>query len=383
MNRRRIPFLKIMSRNGLNLRCTLRAACLLAGWLAATYAPAVPPTVEPGSWTLAILPDTQYYTAYRNGVFEVQTRFLADNQTALNLKYVLHEGDLTQSNKAAQWLIVSNALRNLETARIPYTLAVGNHDLDGNVLTRNSLFSTYFPTSRLDDQPTFAGVFHGGAHGDESSVTSNNYSLFSAGGVDWLVISMEYGPRDEVLDWADGLMKRHPNRKVMIVTHAYLYPDGTRVDWAAHGASQPGNPRDNDGDGIADNQGIALLPGGVNDGAEIWNALKDNPNLLFIFCGHFSTPGSKRWTDPGAAAYLASAADDGHIVHQMLANYQWTSSDNGYLRLLEFKSNGQVRVRTYSPNQDAYLTNGANDFVIMVTPSIHPQPSDGALREKD
>jgi hypothetical protein len=118
-----------------------------------------------------------------------------------------------------------------------------------------------------------------------------------------------------------------------------------------------------------------LLPGGVNDGGEMWNAWKDNPNLLFVFNGHFTTPGSVRWNDPGAAAYLASAADDGHIVHQMLADYQWVSSDNGYLRLLEFETDGHVHVRTYSPNKNTYLTNPANDFVITI-PAATPIPGD-------
>jgi len=355
--------------NSVNTRRTLGFAFWLAGCLAASHVVAAPPTIQPGSWTLAILPDTPYYTAYNNGVFEAQTQFLANQKSALNLKYVLHEGDVTQSNTAARWIIASNAMQTLDNAGIPYSLAVGNHDLDGNVLTRDTLISTYFPTTRLDNQPTYGGVVSGGPYGDESTITSNSYSLFSAGSIDWLVISMEYGPRDGVVDWADALMKQYPNRRTIIVTHAYLYPDGTRVDWATYGASQDGNPHDNDGDGIPDNQGFTLLPGGVNDGGELGNALTDNPNLSLVFNGHFTTPGSVRWTDPGAAAYLASAADDGHIVHQMLANYQWVSSDNGYLRLLEFQPNGQVHVRTYSPNKNLYLSDAANAFVFSNPPA--------------
>jgi len=348
-----------------NGRVILCLACLLGPWLAASCIVAAPPPIGPGSWTLAILPDTQYYTQYGNGVFEAQTQFLADNKAALNLKYVLHEGDVTQSNSAPQWAIASRAMASLERVGVPYSLAVGNHDLEGNARTRNSLISRFFPKSRLDDQPTFAGVYPG-----EPDNTSNSYSLFTAGDVGWLVIALEYGPRDLVLDWADGLLKQYPGRKAMVVTHAYLYPGAARVDWAAHGASQHGNPHDNDGDGLADNQGFTLLPGGVNDGGEIWTALKNNPNLLFVFGGHFTSPGSSRWNDPGAAAYLASTADDGHIVHQMLANYQWVSKDNGYLRLLEFQSDGHVHVRTYSPNKDASLTGAAHDFIIPVNKPI-------------
>ncbi|MBN2218379.1 MAG: hypothetical protein JW719_13475, partial [Pirellulales bacterium] len=195
-------------------------------------------------------------------------------------------------------------------------------------------------------------------------------------GIDWLVIAMEYGPRDFILDWADGLMKANPNRKVMVVTHSHLHHDGARMDWATHGASQTGNPHDNDGDGIADNQGFTLLPGGVNDGQEVWTALKDNPNLLFIFNGHHTNPAYPRPNDPyGVGGYLASTADDGHTVHQMIANYQAMASDNGYLRLLEFQADGDVFVRTYSPNKGTYLTAANHQFTITVS-ELLPIPGD-------
>lgn len=357
----------------------LYVVCLLAGWLAASAALAAPPTVEPGSWTLAVVPDTQYYTRYDNGVFEAQTDFLADYKSALNLKYALHEGDIVQSNETASyWAIASNAMLNLEMGGVNYSLLPGNHDYYNNSETRSSQLSSYFPTTRLDNQSSYGGVYPG-----EPTLTNNSYSFFSTGSVDWLVIALEFGPRDGVVDWADSLMKQYPSRQVMLVTHSYLYPNtnpalptGTLVDWATYGATQNGNPHDNDGDGTPDNQGISILPGGVNDGGEIWNALKDNPNLLFVFNGHHTTPGYSRPNDPGGASYLAGTADDGHTVHQLFANYQGMANDNGYLRLLEFQADGDVRVRTYSPNKDLYLTGPKHDFVLTI-PTFIPGDANG------
>jgi autotransporter-associated beta strand protein len=293
------------------------------------------------SWTLAILPDTQNYAASYPATFTAQTQYLVNNKTALNLKYVLHEGDLTNSNSAAEWTNGSASMQLLDNAGINYSIAPGNHDY-GSLASRTSAMSAYFPISRLAAHTaTYGGAF-------ESGSPLNTYSLFSAGGTDWLVLALEFGPRDNVLDWADSLMKANPTRQAIIVTHAYLYSDSTRYDWAAKGTSQDWNPH-------------AYISGSTttNDGQEMWDALKDNANLKFVFNGHVLHDG---------VGYLASTADNGHVVHQMLANYQDAvdviPSNSGYMRLLEFGADGQtVHVRTYSPTL-GYLTTADQDFEI-------------------
>jgi hypothetical protein len=290
---------------------------------------------------LAILPDTQYYSRHAPSTFYGQTQFLANNKTNLNIKYVLHEGDVTKFNSTDQWQVAATAMNTLQNAGIGYSILPGNHDYEGNSANRNSYMLNYFPVSKLDDQPTFGGAYSNSAY---VNAACNTYSLFSAGGIDWLVLSLEWGPRDGVVDWADSLMKAYPNRQAMIVTHSYLDYDGTIMDH--NNPLQEGNPQDYD---------FASLPGGVNDGLEMWNKLKDNPNLLFVFNGHSTAPGYTYGdhgeygeNDPeGAGAYLASTADDGHTVHQMIANYQnMPNYGQGWLRLLEFQTNGQVHVRT-------------------------------------
>src|SRR5690349_1355683 len=56
-------------------------------------APAAIP-ITPGSWTLAILPDTQHYAQSYPQHFTAQTQFLVNNKESLNIQYVLHEGDI-------------------------------------------------------------------------------------------------------------------------------------------------------------------------------------------------------------------------------------------------------------------------------------------------
>jgi hypothetical protein len=80
-----------------------------------------------------------------------------------------------------------------------------------------------------------------------------------------------------------------------------------------------------------------------------------------VFCGH----------DNGAAR-LTSFRADGSRVHQMLSDYQWlhsgTADDrggSGFLRVLEFDYNQrEIRVQTYSPHLDEFMTDDANQFTL-------------------
>jgi hypothetical protein len=53
-----------------------------------------------GSFTLVVLPDTQYYTdaESRHEVFIRQTQWIAEHVETHNIRYVLHVGDVVQNN---------------------------------------------------------------------------------------------------------------------------------------------------------------------------------------------------------------------------------------------------------------------------------------------
>jgi hypothetical protein len=328
---------------------------------------AAPPPISEGSWTLALLPDTQIYTTNSalHEVFDAQTQFLADIRESHNLAFVLHEGDIVNNNTASQWSVASSAMCILDDAGVNYALALGNHDMgsNGSAADRGTLFDDYFPLSRLSAQPTFGGTFPG-AGGREAGFGHNTYHTFSAGGDDWMALSLEFGPRDGVVDWADATLKAHPNHKAMLVTHAFVYSDDTRYDWATKGPAQNWNPHA---------YGVANQPGGVNDGEELWQKLKDNPNLHYVFNGHVLNDGT---------GLVTSLGDAGNVVHQVLSNYQFLANGGqGYLRLLEFLPDGQtVNVRTYSPWLDArglnpHRTEPDQQFTLSLVPPPPPPPT--------
>jgi 3',5'-cyclic AMP phosphodiesterase CpdA len=273
-------------------------------------APAVVPTVAynappslpftDGAWTLAILPDTQTYTAYYPELFEAQTRWLAENAESRNIAFVLHVGDLVQEDVESQWEIARRNLRRLDGA-VPYAVTLGNHDYASRegAARRETLFRRYFPVSRYRGRATFGGVYDA-----EPERLDNSYSVFRAGGREWLVLALEFGPRREVVDWGNRVLAEHREKHAILLTHAYLYSDDTRYDREG---------RRNDGTGR-----------------------------------------------------LASRGEAGGVVHQIAANYQHRERGGwGLLRLMEFQPDGRrVYVKTYSPSLNAYLTNSRNQFVL-------------------
>jgi hypothetical protein len=85
-----------------------------------------PPPIEPlpwvpGSWTLAVLPDTQVYSMRYPELFEKQTRWIKRNVEERNIAYVLHLGDIVNNNNAEQWRRAEKAMRILDGA-IPYAI---------------------------------------------------------------------------------------------------------------------------------------------------------------------------------------------------------------------------------------------------------------------
>lgn len=293
--------------------------------------------IQPGSWTLAVLPDTQIYAESFPEVFAAQTQFLVDHADALNIQFVLHEGDVTNNNSSVQWSHSLTAMSALDGV-LPYAIAPGNHDYGpgGNAANRNSLHNdpSFFGSgSSYAAQPSLRGFF-------EANRTDNSYHTFRAGGNDWLVLSLEWGPRNEVVEWANQVAANHPGHLAMLATHAYMYNDDTRYDWETKGSSQSWNPH---------SYPLAQLPGEtINDGEQLWSKLvSQHENFRFVFSGHVLGDG---------AGFLSSEGVHGNVVHQMLANYQMKpQGGQGDMRLLEFLPDGEtVVVRTYSPTLDRY-----------------------------
>lgn len=290
------------------------------------------PEFVPGSWSLVLLPDTQLYAEDYPGLFTMQTHWIAKNKDKLNIRYVLHLGDITNGSKKFEWERSQEAMNELDGV-VPYALVPGNHDYHA-LADRRTRLNEYFPLSKYKDWPTF-----GGAMKDDMC---NSYHLFTAGGTDWIVLALEWAPRDETVAWANEILAKYPDRKAIIVTHAYLSSDGTRFDFAEKKKSQGASP------------GAYPCNTSANDGEQLWNKLVKKNNIALVVCGHVGD----------GRGFLTSANEKGKKTHQMLVDYQSRElGGEGFLRILEFQPDGKtVQAKSYSPLYDVYMKDPGSQF---------------------
>jgi hypothetical protein len=288
-----------------------------------------PAPIASGSFTIVALPDTQKYAKANPEGFISQTEWLVANRKSRNIACAVHLGDITDNNKPEQWDLAVRAMKKLD-GEVPYFMSLGNHDYsdNGSCADRTTLFNNYFSVGAYSKTPTFGGVYD-----KEPDRYENSYHLLSAGGRDLIVLCLEFGPRKDVVRWANEIVSKHHNRAAILVTHAYMYYDDTRFDFAKYSNSQSWNPH---GYKIA-----ATTGDDVTDGEELWQMLvSKHPNFIMTLNGHVLEDGLGRLTSK------AGTRD----VHQMLFNCQMRpNGGDGWMRVIEVKSNGGADICDFSP----------------------------------
>ncbi|HCN76708.1 MAG TPA: serine/threonine protein phosphatase [Verrucomicrobiales bacterium] len=294
----------------------------------------LPPLPE-GAFTLVVIPDTQSYAgkgckatpdstdSVTNSNLEAQVQWITANREAQNIVFVTHVGDIVDQNNDEQWSVAKRHLDQLRGVA-PFALTVGNHDMTSNGDAR--LFQRHFPAASFADQPWYLESYrHDRRDQHVSADNVNSAQVFSAGGLDFLHMSLECNAPDDVLAWADAVLRRHPERLAIITTHmdlgienkpatteGYIHDPKGRMRWTKiHGERG-------------------------NSGAWMWGKLyRKHANLRFILCGDQSRVTALRRED---------RADDGHVIHSLLSDYM----SQPVLRLMRFlPAEQRVDVLTY------------------------------------
>jgi len=290
-----------------------------------------------GAWTLAVLPDTQVYSQAYPEHFSNQTSWIVDQAKDLRIQHVLHLGDVVNRGNLdpEQWENANAALEILH-GRVPLGVVPGNHDYDDNAgRQRETQLNRIVPPKTLGKGNTLVELM------DKTRI-DNQALAFHADGKKWLMLGLEFGPRDRTVAWAKRVLHKYADHQAIVFTHAYMFSDDTRYDHTKY--KQSWNPSG------------YKLEDSFNDAEMMWQkALRDAPNVRMVVSGHVLNDGQ---------AYLASEAKAGHTVHQILQNYQMKrEGGEGFIRLYEFHPNGQtVQAKTYSPSLDQYKTDPANQF---------------------
>lgn len=316
---------------------------------------------QAGTTTIAVLPDTQYYTSCSERHFLEQSNWIAGQVEKRNIVATIHLGDLTEHNIPTEWDYVRNALTPLFD-KVPLILATGNHDYGpgGNAEKRTTLFADYFGAPTPKTVPTVAQVMKPGT-------VENAYYRLRLPGVTLGVLVLEWSPTNAAVDWAKRAVAAYPYDRKIFITHAYLYHDGTRYDFAKKGDEQPWNPL---------SYGTAKIDPalpysksnanaeGSHDGEMLWQELlADMSGLFLTINGHVLGDG---------AGVLTSAGHRGDKVHQMLTNYQMLDEGGlGYLRLIEIAPDGAtMQMKTYSPSLETFAMGADQHFVLPIEPPL-------------
>ena len=144
------------------------------------------------------------------------------------------------------------------------------------------------------------------------------------------MISLEFGPREEVVDWAKQFVLSNPEKEFILMTHEWLTSDGKRVSTNSfaeshfNGYSSYSTPE------------------------YIWSDLVyPNNNVLCVLCGH-----------NGFSANLLSQNSCGRVVPQVLFNLQYQDNGgNGLIQLWEIPyQSDSINICVYDTiNHDWYL----------------------------
>ena len=279
-------------------------------------------------YSFAVIGDTQWLSReYPDTLSDIYDWIVA-NKDEHKIAYAIGVGDITQDDKPEEWEYVADQIFKLDGV-VPYSLVMGNHDKyqyrDNNLVVednRDLLFNqTFYVDNYLDE---LDGWY---AEGDVSC----SYNAFELGNTKWLLVNLDFGPTEDMLKWACGVVEAHPDHRVIIATHAYLYRDGTTID-------------------KEDCYPASAYYENFKNGDDIWNDFASKyENIELILCGH----------DPWDHIVCArDKGDNGNVVTQLLVDQQYIDSyygATGMIAMLYYsESNNTMTVRWYSTVKDCY-----------------------------
>lgn len=285
------------------------------------------------------IPDTQITIQSWPDDWFAMMNWINANKDVLNIRGVIHEGDITEYPRNADKQRARDGFRSLQ---VPWCFCFGNHDYcdwngsrDVTGSTSLACWAPYLPYSEESAKPTFVASYPAG------TVNNTAHEFKVTEDLKFLVVSLGYVPSADELKWAADLIRVKPDHKVIINTHDYLLADGSRS----------------------------------SAGSNIWSTVASKfTNVVMVVCGHI--PGAARRVDVG---------DGGNRVHQILADYQDYNNrePNSYLRIMQFDTEAKTcSVKTFSPAYNRYRSDAANQFVLtgldwLGTTSPTPSPIPG------
>lgn len=286
-------------------------------------------------FSIIVVPDTQNVITSQPEMLINTCEWIVDQAEPLNIKMVLHVGDVVNDGAETDWHWDNHhaAFDRIDEANIPMMIAIGNHDYDNllEVDRSSSAFNTHCGMQRYQNKQWFGNVF-------ENNKTENMYATLMISGEPYIFMSLEFAPRDEVIEWANDILRKHHDHKAMIVTHSFLYINGERT--------QPGaNHHPHSYKGTMDG----------NDGEALWEkCISLHENVMAVYSGHHVGGNVSHRYDLGRA---------NNTVLQSFQNWQQTENGGaGRIRVITYETDGTVQHAVFNPQTNKYETEPGYTF---------------------
>lgn len=292
--------------------------------------------------------------------YEAATRWVAENADDRKIAYHAHTGDIIENwhqdddwefedRAREEFEVASRAQQIIDDAGVVNGVLPGNHDnVTGQDNGPGNVYNDYFGPERYEalEQTEAWQARNASHHPWRPGDNDNHYDLFTAAGLDFVVVSLGYDVTGEEAAWADEVLKQYPDRNAIVLTHAYNKPSDAP-----------------DGRGAAPSHDGTIV---------LEQVVAQNPNVALVLSGHEHGVSIVTRNDVGT---------EGNHVVELLADYQFYevtaeevglteiggySPDEGlqlgasFLRLLQFDLDaGEMIVDTYSPFLDNF---GASEY---------------------
>ncbi|MDH3389473.1 MAG: VWA domain-containing protein, partial [Gammaproteobacteria bacterium] len=337
-------------------------------------------TVQAAKFSIAVIPDTQFYAEVNPDVAAAQLQWIADNRVRENIVYVASLGDMKDDfscdNKdlgggITEWSAISNAYTAIEAAAtglpegIPYGVTPGNHDFDqvDSPLDPDSdpdscpdyvgqrpltLYNSNFGPARFTNPATSTfWSYYGGPRVPGNN--EDNFTQFSTCGIDFVSINLGYRENpngtasdpdflanNPELEWANQRLQAAPGSLGILTSHFFVeeHTPGTSTSFGSYGAQVAG-------------------------------ALAPNPNLFLMLSAHRRGEAWRTESRPGLNPIQALLADYQDVLYptgvapdfaaldslnENGISGDLSQADSGFMRILRFDTvTGMVEVTTFTP----------------------------------
>ena len=261
------------------------------------------------AYSFAVVGDTQSLIYKNPDQMATIYDWLAENRSDKKIRYVFGLGDITEflyaeqntatDNREKQWGVAKDAISRLDGV-IPYTLVRGNHD---SSMYFNSTFNNSAYMQNID--------------GTRDGKLEDSYSIFFVGDTKYMVVTLDFNPSSESLQWAGEIIAANSDCRVIITTHSYLHYNGQFTS---------------------------------DGGSRIWDELASKyPNIVLVLSGHVQYDFITTRTDTG---------DNGNLVTQVLIDPQDVdlNGPTGLVAMFYFDENGEdIYIEYFSTVKQKYF----------------------------